>query len=127
MPAPIFKGSSPSPIITRGFGSSQRIVTQGYGPQVFTLIKTFLNKGSSAIKRLPDVLFVVKACLIEVNDIEVLADICGIDRRSVDMNQADPAIRATLVTERENIFNTKEPEEISISVEPHVRVRKKDG
>lgn len=122
-------GPSPSPIITRGFGTSQRVVAQGYGgPFVLVdLVQRGLRKGSAALRKLPDVLFIVKACLLEVNDIEVLADICGIDRRTVNMNQSDPAIRATLVTERENIFNTKDPEEISISVEPHVRVRKKDG
>lgn len=92
-------GIVPVPLVARGFGPAQRVVTTGYGPfirRVIDAIKVYGGKGAAAIRRLPEILWTVYARLATVNERDLLADIEGVDKRMVDPNLAEPQVAADL-------------------------------
>ena len=119
-------------IVTRGMGPSRGVagraglVTQGYGgrfSQVVEVAKKIIRGGTRAARRLPEIAYFVKACLVEVNAIELIYELCGIERKVVDPNLAEPTVRVRL---KEGSAVNKPRSEILITAERKVKSRKKD-
>ena len=88
---------NPVPLVTRGFGKNQRVVTTGYGPLIRRVIEAVKVIGGSAVKaarRLPEILWTVYARLTDVNEHELLSDVSGLDKKIVDPNAPEPMIGA---------------------------------
>jgi hypothetical protein len=119
-----------SPLVTRGMGTNSAIVTQGYGgivsvaaAAVAEVVRQAVIKGKSAAKYIPEILYIVKAALVEVNDKELTYPITGINRKIVKVDDPEPTITAELKTE-----DVKSAlREILIKVAPSVRTRILDG
>jgi len=94
-----------SPIVTRGFTKTRsgvpgnRIIAQGYGGVVKKIIRAVIRGGSKGLKtleRLPEILYVICARLMRVNDQEILEDVSGAVKRLVDPNIDDPKLSARI-------------------------------
>ena len=122
--------SSPAPLITRGMGESSRMVTQGYGDiidvavaAVAEVVRGAVIRGKSAAKYIPEILYIVKAALVEVNSNELTYPITGVNRKIVKADEPEPTITADLKTE-----DVKSAlREILIKAVPGVRTRIIDG
>ena len=109
-----------------GVAGRAGLVTQGYGgpfSQVVEVAKKIIRGGTRAARRLPEIAYFVKACLVEVNAIELIYELCGIERKVVDPNLAEPTVRVRL---KEGSAVNKPRSEILITAERKVKSRKKD-
>ena len=121
---------SAAPLITRGMGSSSKMVSQGFGgiveqvaAAVAEVVRGAVIKGKSAAKYIPEILYIVRAALIEVNNVELTYPITGVNRKIVELDESEPNITAELKTE-----DVKSAlREILIKAVPGVRTRIIDG
>lgn len=118
-------------LVTRGMGPSRGtpgragLITQGYGGifrAIVEAVSGVIQGGSKALRRLPEILWSVYARLASVNERELLEDVSGVDKKTVDPNAADPQIAADLSSAGIN----RRPSGIVIVAE-HVRRDKKEG
>lgn len=119
-------GIVPVPLVARGFGPNPRVVTTGYGPfirRVLEAIKVYGGKGADVIRRLPNILYTVRAYFTGVNDTELLPEIMGDARKIVDPNIDEPRISADLSHSQAS----KPAKEIFISASRSVRTLRKNG
>lgn len=117
---------TPVPLVTRGFGPVSRVVTTGYGPfikKIIEAVKVYGSKGVDAIRRLPNILYTVRAYFTGVNDTELLPEIMGDARKVVDPNVDEPRISADLSHNQAS----KSTKEIFISASRSVRTLRKNG
>lgn len=118
-------------LVTRGMGDSSKMVTQGYGGSfvataaaaVAEVVQRAVIKGKSAAKYIPEILYIVKAALVEVNDKELTYPITGVNRKIVKVDDPEPTIEAELKTEAVK----SALKEILIKAAPGVRTRILDG
>ena len=113
-----------APFVTRGLGKNPRMITSGFGrflAKVIKVVQTAAIRGSSALKRLPELYYVVKARLVEINSIEVVQNIFGIDKKVIDPNIQEPQIEADF---KSNVA-IKPQNDILITAKTTVRSRKK--
>jgi len=96
-------------LVTRGMGPSRGVpgragmVTQGYGGifrAIVEAVTAVIQGGSKALRRLPELFWSVYARLTDVNERELLSDVSGIDKKTVDPNIAEPRIDAGLKDSR---------------------------
>lgn len=119
-----------APLITRGMGAESRMVTQGYGGIVAAVVaavaevtKAAVIRGKSAVEQIPEILYIVKASLLEINNKELLYPLTGVSRKIVDNTEEEPKISAQLKTE-----DVKSAlREILIKAVPVVRAKFLDG
>lgn len=121
---------SAAPLVTRGMGSSSKMVSQGFGgiveqvaAAVAEVVRGAVIRGKSAAKYIPEILYIVRAALIEVNDVELTYPITGANRKIVELDEPEPSITAELKTE--DVKSTLK--EILIKAVPGVRTRIIDG
>lgn len=117
-------------LVTRGMGTSSRMVTQGYGgtfvaavAAVAEIVKKAVIRSRDATKHIPEILYIVKATLIDVNSKELDNPIAGTKRKIVDPSEKEVTISAELKTEDVK----RALREILIKAVPSVRARFIDG
>lgn len=118
-------------LVTRGMGNSSKMITQGYGgtfvataaAAVAEVVQRAVIKGKTAAKYIPEILYIVKAALVEVNDKELTYPITGVNRKIVKVDDPEPTIEAELKTEAVK----SALKEILIKAAPGVRTRILDG
>ena len=122
--------SSPAPLITRGMGAESRMVTQGFGGIVSQVIEAVtavaqkaVIRGKGALEKIPEILYVVKATLVEINGEELVRPLTGTRRKIVIEDEKEPNINAQLKTEEVK----RALKEILIRVKPLVSSRILDG
>jgi hypothetical protein len=79
------------------------MVTQGYGGifrAIVEAVTAVIQGGSKALRRLPELFWSVYARLTDINERELLSDVSGIDKKTVDPNIAEPRIDAGLKDSR---------------------------
>jgi hypothetical protein len=112
-------------------GNSSKMITQGYGgtfvataaAAVAEVVQRAVIKGKTAAKYIPEILYIVKAALVEVNDKELTYPITGVNRKIVKVDDPEPTIEAELKTEAVK----SALKEILIKAAPGVRTRILDG
>ena len=118
-------------LVTRGMGNSSKMVTQGYGGSFVAavaaaaaeVVQRAVIRGKEAAKYIPEILYIVKAALIEVNDEELTYPVTGVNRKIVKIDEPEPTIAAELKTEDVK----RALREILIKAVPGVRTRILDG
>ena len=121
---------SAAPLITRGMGAESRMVSQGFGgivkqiaDAVTAVAKRAVIRGKGALEKIPEILYVVKASLIEINGEELMNPLSGTRRKIVSANEQEPTIDAHLKPEEVK----RALKEILIKVKPLVSSRILDG
>jgi hypothetical protein len=114
------------PLVTRGFGKNQRVVTTGYGPlirRVLEAVKVIGGTAAKVIQRLPEMLYTVRAYFTRINSTDILPEITGAARKVVDPNIPTPEVSADLT----NAQISQSRSEILIAASRSVRTKIKNG
>lgn len=92
-------------IVTRGMGPSRGsagragLVTQGYGGIIGAIVgavSAVIRGGTRALRRLPELIYLVRARLVDVNDREPPRPLTGADHALVDPNEPTVRVNADL-------------------------------
>lgn len=111
-------------------GAESRMVTQGFGGIVSQVIEAVtavaqkaVIRGKGALEKIPEILYVVKATLVEINGEELVRPLTGTRRKIVVEDEKEPNINAQLKSEEVK----RALKEILIRVKPLVSSRILDG
>lgn len=119
-------------IVTRGMGPSRGsagragLVTQGYGGIIGAIVgavSAVIRGGSRALRRLPEIIYLVRARLVGINDREPVRPLTGTDHSIVDPNEPRVRVNADLEA---TAINTSQ-QEILIAASRLSSTRKKGG